>query len=237
MDFVYGLPKRQLRFDGIWVIVDRLTKTAHFLPVRQTYSLEKLAKLFIDNIVKLYGTDGQSESTIQTLEDMLRMSVLQWKGSWDSYLPLVEFAYNNNYHSSIGIAPFEALYGKACQTLLCWIELSPWKGMVRFGKRGKLSPRYVGPYQITERIGAIAYRLELPPKLLQIHIVFHVSMRQKYVSDPSHVIQPEPLEVNQDASYDEEPVAIIDRPDKTLRNKVILLVKVLWRNHAVEEAT
>ncbi|CAN6683744.1 unnamed protein product [Malus baccata var. baccata] len=249
MDFVYGLPRTPSRYDGIWVIVDRLTKTAHFLPVRQTYSLEKLAKLFVDNIVRLHGvpvsivtayhpqTDGQSERTIQTLEDMLRVSVLQWKGSWDNYLPLVEFAYNNSYHSSIGMAPFEALYGKACRTPLCWTELSPWKGVVRFGKRGKLSPRYVGPYQIIERIGAVAYRLELPPELSQIHNVFHVSMLRKYVSDPSHIIQIEPLEVNPDVSYVEEPVAIIDRQDKVLRNKVIHLVKVLWRNHAIEEAT
>ncbi|CAN6678896.1 unnamed protein product [Malus baccata var. baccata] len=237
MDFVYGLPRTRSRLDGIWVIVDRLTKTAHFLPVRQTYSMEKLSKLFIDNIVRLHGTDGQSERTIQTLEDMLRVSVLQWKGSWDNYLPLVEFAYNNSYHSSIGVAPYEALYGRVCRTPLCWAELSPWKGVVRFGKRGKLSPRYIGPYQITERIGAVAYRLELPPELSQIHNVFHISMLRKYVSDPSHVIQLEPLEVSPDVSYVEEPVAILDQQNKVLRNKVIPLVKVLWRNHATEEAT
>ena len=100
-----------------------------------------------------------------------------------------------------------------------------------------MSPRYVGPYIITERIGAVAYRLKLPPELSQIYDVFHVSMLQKYVPDSSHVIQSEPLEVSQDMSYVEEPVAIIDRHDKTLRNKVIPLVKVLWRNHAVEEGT
>ncbi|CAN6721632.1 unnamed protein product [Malus baccata var. baccata] len=118
-----------------------------------------------------------------------------------------------------------------------FLKLSPWKGVVRFGKRGKLSHQYVGPYQIIERIGAVAYRLELPPELSQIHNVFHVSMLRKYVSDPSHIIQIEPLEVNPDVSYVEEPVAIIDRQDKVLRNKVIHLVNVLWRNHAIEEAT
>nr|XP_008391446.1 uncharacterized protein LOC103453662 [Malus domestica] len=118
-----------------------------------------------------------------------------------------------------------------------FLKLSPWKGVVRFGKQGKLSHRYVGPYQIIERIGAVAYKLELPPELSLIHNVFHVSMLRKYVPDPSHIIQIEPLEVNPDASYVEEPVAILDRPDKVLRNKVIPLVKVLWRNHAVEEAT
>ncbi|XP_070679233.1 uncharacterized protein [Malus domestica] len=110
-------------------------------------------------------------------------------------------------------------------------------GVVRFGKGGKLSPRYVGPYHIIERIGAIAYRLELPPELSLIHSVFHVFMLQKYVPDPSHIIQFEPLEVNPDASYVEEPVTILDREDKVLRNNVIPLVTVLWRNHAVKEAT
>ncbi|XP_048430987.1 uncharacterized protein LOC125472932 [Pyrus x bretschneideri] len=118
-----------------------------------------------------------------------------------------------------------------------FLKLSPWKGVVHFGKRGKLSPRYVGLYRITKKIGAIAHRLELPPELSQIHDVFHVSMLQKYVPNFSHVIQPEPLEVSQDASYVEKLVAIIDRHDKTLRNKVILLVNVLWRNHAIKEAT
>nr|XP_028959346.1 uncharacterized protein LOC114825144 [Malus domestica] len=152
---------------------------------------------------------------------MLRVFVLQWKGSWDNYLPLIEFAYNNNnYHSSIGMAPFEALYGNACWTTLCWMQvservlmgpeivnttntniqlikrnmkaaqdrqknitdrhskdreyeisdfvflkLSSWKGVVGFSKRRNLSPRYVGPYRITERISAVVYRLELPPEL------------------------------------------------------------------------
>nr|XP_028954707.1 uncharacterized protein LOC114823369 [Malus domestica] len=178
------------------------------------------------------------------------------------------------------MAPFEALYGKACRTPLCWTEvgerplvgpeivdttnaniqlikanlkvaqdrqksiadkhskdreftvgdfvflkLSPWKCVVRFGKRGKLSPRYVGPYQIIERICAIAYKLELPLELSLIHNIFHVSMLQKYVPDPSHIIQIEPLEVNPNASYVEEPVAILSRQDKVLRNKVIPLVK------------
>ncbi|CAN6678166.1 unnamed protein product [Malus baccata var. baccata] len=131
---------------------------------------------------------------------------------------------DGHYHSSIGVAPYEALYGRVCRTPLCWAE------------RGKLSLRYVGPYQITERIGAVAYRLELPPELSLIHNVFHVSMLRKYVSDSSHIIQLEPLEVSQDVSYVEKPVAILDRQDKVLRNKVISLVNVLWRNHVVEEA-
>ncbi|KAM2188262.1 hypothetical protein ACFX1R_031828 [Malus domestica] len=190
------------------------------------------------------------------------------------------------------MSPFEALYGRACRTPLCWSEvgervlegpkivdettqniqviksnlkaaqdrqksladrhatnrvydvgdwvflkLSPWRGVVRFGKRGKLSPRYIRPYEITERIGEVAYRLELPPELSKVHNVFHVSMLRHHISDPSHVIPPQPLEINPDLTYDEEPVTILDWKDKVLRNKTVSLVKVLWRNHSVEEAT
>ncbi|CAN6709841.1 unnamed protein product [Malus baccata var. baccata] len=174
-------------------------------------------------------TDGQSERTIQTLEDMLRSSVMQFDEDWHAKLDLMEFAYNNSYHSSIGMAPFEALYGKACRTPLCWsevgervlvgpelveettqnVQLSPWKGVVRFGKR----------------------------ELSKVHNVFHVSMLRQYVADPSHVIPIQPLEINLDLTYDEEPVTILDWKEKVLRNKTVQLVKVLWRNHSVEEAT
>ena len=161
MDFVYKLPRTQNGFDGVWVIVDRLTKSAHFIPVREKYSLNKLAELFLIKIVKyhevpvsiisnrdprftsnfwvafqeaigvelLYSTvyhpqtDGQSERTIQTLKDMLRASVLQFGDAWHMRLDLMEFAYNNSYHSSIRMASFEALYGRACRTPLCWSEV------------------------------------------------------------------------------------------------------------------
>ncbi|WRX07614.1 Integrase [Theobroma cacao] len=165
MDFVLGLPRTQRGKDAIWVIVDRLTKSAHFLVVHSTYSIEKLAQLYIDEIVRLHGvfvsivldrdprftsrfwqrfqealgtklkfstafhpqTDGQSEKTIQTMEDMLRACVMDFLGSWDRHLPLVEFAYNNSFQSSIGMAPYEALYGRKCRTPLCWDEVGERK--------------------------------------------------------------------------------------------------------------
>ncbi|KAL5567501.1 hypothetical protein UlMin_024077 [Ulmus minor] len=111
------------------------------------------------------------------------------------------------------------------------------KGVMRFGKKGKLSPRFIGPFEILERVGKVAYKLALPPELSSVHNVFHVSMLKKYVSDPSHVLEHEPIQVNEDLTYEEKPVQILDRKDKTLRNKVIPLVKVLWRNHKIEEAT
>ncbi|KAM2989031.1 hypothetical protein FF2_003058 [Malus domestica] len=117
-----------------------------------------------------------------------------------------------------------------------FLKLSPWRGVVRFGKKGKLSPRYIGPYRITERVGEVAYKLEVLLELSKVHDVFHVSMLRHYVSNPSHVIPPQPLDINLDLTYDEKPVTILDWKDKILRNKTMRLVKVLWRNHSVEEA-
>ncbi|XP_070668153.1 uncharacterized protein [Malus domestica] len=107
------------------------------------------------------------------------------------------------------------------------VQLSPWRCVVRFGKKGKLSPGYIVPYMITERVGEVAYRLKLPQELSKVHDVFHVSMLRHYISDSSHVIPPQPLEINPDLTYDEEPVTILDWKDKVLRNKIVRLVKVL----------
>ena len=109
--------------------------------------------------------------------------------------------------------------------------------MVRFGKRGKLSPRYIGPFVIVERVGPVAYRLDLPEELSRVHNVFHISMLRKYVPDPSHVLEAPEIDLRDDLSYEEQPVQILGREEKELRNKTISLVKVLWRNHLVEEAT
>ena len=149
MDFVSGLPLTPTKKDSVWVVVDRLTKSAHFIPVRTDYSLQKLAKLYVAEVVRLHGvpvsiisdrdprftsrfwqklqealgtrldfstafhpqTDGQSERVIQVLEDMLRGCIIDFRGSWEDYIPLAEFAYNNSYQASIQMAPYEALYG------------------------------------------------------------------------------------------------------------------------------
>ena len=118
-----------------------------------------------------------------------------------------------------------------------FLKVSPWKGIIRFGRRGKLSPRYIGPYEIIERVGEVAYKLELPEELSRIHNVFHVSMLRKYIADPSHVIVEQPIELQRNLSYEEVPVQILDRREQVLRKKVIPLVKVLWRNQVIEEAT
>ncbi|CAN6687647.1 unnamed protein product [Malus baccata var. baccata] len=182
-------------------------------------------------------TDGQFERTIQTLEDMLRSSVFQFGDAWHQRLDLMEFAYNNSYHSSIEVGERVLVGPEIVDETTQNVQLSPWRGVVRFGKKGKLSPRYIGPYRITERVGEVAYRLEVLPELSKVHDVFRVSMLRHYVSNPSHVIPPQPLEINLDLTYDEEPVTILDWKDKILRNKTVCLMKVLWRNHSVEEAT
>ncbi|XP_071933785.1 uncharacterized protein [Coffea arabica] len=107
--------------------------------------------------------------------------------------------------------------------------------MSRKGK--KLQLRFVGPYKVIQRVGKVAYKLELPPSLSRIHVVFHVSMLKKYHPDPSHILQPESIEIDETLTYEEKSVKHQDRKVKELRNKRIPFVKVLWRNHGIEEAT
>ncbi|XP_074588023.1 uncharacterized protein LOC141843898 [Curcuma longa] len=111
------------------------------------------------------------------------------------------------------------------------------KGIMRFGKKGKLSPRYVGPYKIVNRVGKVAYELELPQEMAAIHNVFHVSMLKKCIPNEDKVIEPQAIQIQEDLSYESKPVQILDRDVKRLRNKEVPLVKVLWRNQQSEEMT
>jgi hypothetical protein len=118
-----------------------------------------------------------------------------------------------------------------------FLKVAPMKGVLRFGKKGKLRPRFIGPFEILDRIGNVAYRLALPPRLSTVHNVFHVSMLRKYVHDPEHVINYDTLEVQKDLTYEEAPMEIIERKVHALRNKEVALVKIRWKNHGIEEAT
>jgi hypothetical protein len=274
MDFIVGLPRTWDGYDSIWVIVDRLTKVAHFIPMKTTYSGAQLVELYMSRIVCLHGvpkkivsdrgtqfisrfwkdymsmdtklnfssayhlqTDGQTERTNQALEDIIRACTQKHGRSWDKSLPYAEFSYNNSYQASLKMAPFEALYGRKCRTPLYWnqtresqvfgpkilqeaekqvhiirhnlktaqsrqksyadnrrrelifevgdfvyLKVSPMRGMKRFKVKGKLSPRYIGPFKILERKGEVAYQLELPDSLSDVHDVFHVSQIKKCLS-------------------------------------------------------
>ncbi|GJU05119.1 putative reverse transcriptase domain-containing protein, partial [Tanacetum coccineum] len=309
---------------------DRLTKLAHFLAMHEDYSIEKLARLYTDEIVtrhrvpvsiildcdawftsrlwqtfqKALGThmdmstayhpqaDGQSERTIQTLEDMLRVCVIDFGGSWDVHLSLAEFFYNNNYHTSIRCAPFEALYGRKCRSPVLWAEIregsligpelvqetndkvvvikeklqaardrqksyadsgrkiteyevgenvllkvSPWKGVIRFRNKGKLAPRYVGPFEILERIGPLAYRLRLPEVLIGVHDIFHVSNLKKCLGNTHMHVPLTEIKIDKTLGFVEEPVEIMDREVKSLKCSRIILVKVHWNSKCGPEFT
>ncbi|GJW06009.1 putative reverse transcriptase domain-containing protein [Tanacetum coccineum] len=248
MDFVSGLPRTPSGYDTIWVIIDRLTKLAHFLPMKKTDSMEKLTSLQETlgtnlDISTAYHpqTDGQSERTIQMLEDMLRACVINFGSSWDRHLPLVEFSYNNSYHISIKAAPYEALYIRKCRSPICWSEVllkvSPWKGTVCFGKRGKLTPRYIGPFKILARVGLVAYTLELPEELKGIHNTFHVSNLIKCLAEGDIVILIDEIQLDDKFYMIEEPVEVVDREVKRLKQNMIPIVKVHWNSQRGPEFT
>jgi hypothetical protein len=330
MDFIVGLPRTAKGFDSIWVIIDRLTKIAHFLPVKVKYPVIAYAELYIARILSLHGipktivsdrgpqfvskfwkelhkslgtkllhssayhpqTSGQTERVNQILEDMLRACVLEFQQKWDNCLPLVEFSYNNSYQESIKMAPFEALYGRRCRTPLNWSEpgersffrpdmvketeekvqriihnlkeaqarqksyvdkrrqplyflvgdyvylkVSPMKGVLRFGVKGKLAPRYIGPFPVLEQYGPVAYRLQLPETLSAVHIVFHVSQFKKCLRVPDRTIEVTDAVLEPDLTYSEHPIHVLDQKDRITRRKTLKFYKIHWNQHSEDEAT
>ncbi|GKF25724.1 putative reverse transcriptase domain-containing protein, partial [Tanacetum coccineum] len=318
MDFITKLPKTSSGYNTIWVIVDHLTKSAHFLPMKETDLMERQTRLYFKEVVLRHGvlvsiisdrdgrftshfwqwlqkalgtrldmstayhpqTDGQSKRTIQTLEDMLRACVIDFGNGWDKHLPLVEFSYNNSYHTSIKAAPFKALYGRKCRSPVCWAEVGdvqltgpeivhettekivqiksriqavcdwqksyadvrrkplefqvadkvmlkflPWKGVIYFGKRGKLNPRYIGPFKVLAKVVIVAYRLKLPQQLSRVHSMFYVSNLKKCLSGESLVIPLDEIHIDDKLHFVEELVEIMDREVKLLKHSLILIVK------------
>ncbi|XP_057728741.1 uncharacterized protein LOC130944432 [Arachis stenosperma] len=190
-------------------------------------------------------TDGQSERTIQTLEDMLRACVLDQRGSRDRYMPLMEFAYNNSFHASIGMAPYEALYGRKCQYLLCWYESGEASVLgpdliaetTENIKKNMYFCGYIRLFEILERFGLVAYQVALTPHLSNLHDVFHVSQLYKYTSDEAHVLELESVELRENLTFRVTPLKINDTSVKKLRGKEVSLVKVTWERAGVEEHT
>ncbi|GJR97732.1 putative reverse transcriptase domain-containing protein [Tanacetum coccineum] len=301
MDFVTKLPKTVAGQDPICVIVDCLTKSAYFLPMREDDTLEKLTRQYLKEVVSKHGvpvsiisdrdgkftshflkslnkalgtrldmstayyseTDGQSERTIQTLEDMLRACVLDFGKGWDRHLPLVEFSYNNSYHTSIKAALFKALYGRKCRSPICWVEFGDSqltgleiihemtekivqiKSRIQAARDRQKSYNDVRrkPFEfqvgdkIIAKVGIVAYRLELPKKLSRVQSTFHVSKLKKCLADEPLAIPLDEIQADKKLNFIEEPIEIMDREVKRLKQSHIPIVKVRWNSKRGPEFT
>ncbi|GJZ17901.1 putative reverse transcriptase domain-containing protein [Tanacetum coccineum] len=276
MDFVIKFPRTSSGHDTICVIVDRLTKSAHFIPMRKDYKMDRLARLYLNEIVARHGvpisiiSDRDSLFTSRFWQSMQEALGTHLDMS-TAYHPQtdgqIEFSYNNSYHSTVRCAPFEALCGRKCRSPILWAEVgetqligpdyadkrrkplefsvgdygllkvSPWKGVVRFGKKGKLAHRFVRPFEIIEKVGPVAYMLDLPEELNGVHDTFHVSNVKKCLADPTLQVPLDEIRVDAKLNFIEEYVKILEREFKKLKRGRIAIVKVRWNSKRGPEFT
>ncbi|GKE27140.1 retrotransposon protein, putative, ty3-gypsy subclass [Tanacetum coccineum] len=188
MDFIMKFPRTSSGYDAIWVIVDRLTKSAHFLPIRKDYKMDRLARLYLNEIIARHGVpiliifDRDSRFTSRFWQSMQEALEI------DKRMKPLEFSVGDHV----------------------LLKVSPWKGVVRFGKKGKLAPRFVGPFEITKRIGPVAYRLRLPEELNDVHDTFHLSNLKKCLANPTLHVPLEEIQVDAKLNFVEEPVKILE---------------------------
>ncbi|GKC67417.1 putative reverse transcriptase domain-containing protein [Tanacetum coccineum] len=257
MYFVSGLPRTPSGYDTIWVIVDRLTKSAHFLPMKKTDSMEKLTRLYLKEIVCRHVpvsiiSDRDSNfmsnfwrSLQKALETNLDMSTA-YRPQMDGQ-KLIRDTTKKIFHiknrlltarsrqksyADRRLKPLEFEVGD-----MVMLKVSPWKGAVRFRKHGKLSPRYIGPFKIIARVDHVAYTLEFPEELKGIHSTFHVSNLKKCLAEGDVIVPMEEFHLDDKLHMIKEPIEIVDKEVKRLKQSRIHIVKVRWNSHKGLEFT
>ncbi|GJS31552.1 putative reverse transcriptase domain-containing protein [Tanacetum coccineum] len=239
--------------DAIWVIIESLTKSTHFLPMREDDTLEKLTSQYLKEVVSRHG--------VPTLEDMLRACVLDFRKGWDRHLSLIEFSYNNSYHTSIKAAPFEALYGRKFRSPICCAKVGDsqligpeiihetiekivqiksciqaardrqksYANMRRKPLEFQVGDKFMLKV-IIAKVGTVAYRLELPEQLSRVHSTFYISKLKKCMADEPLVIPLDEIQVDDKLHFIEEPIEIMEREVKHLKQSRILILKVRWNS-------
>ncbi|GJR40524.1 retrotransposon protein, putative, ty3-gypsy subclass [Tanacetum coccineum] len=213
MDFVTGLPRTFKMNDAIWVVVDRLTKSAHFLPIQQGAPI--CWNEVGERVIKGPELVEVTNEKVAIAKEKLKEARSRQKSNFDLHRRALEFKSSDRV----------------------FLKVSPGRGVRRFGLKGKLSMRFIGPFKILDRVGEVSYRLALPPQLSHVHNVFHVSLLRGYNYHPYHVVQYPFDNIHEDLSFAEEPEAILDRQERVMRKKTIPLVNVFWKNHPAREAT